>query len=242
MKSLLILALLIAVPLSALGQDVSWLLDEAPVVSMVLVKVLDQCPSFSAKADIYVSGQADPSPSAATGAVEFQAGNLRWAVNLKDIASAQLSQNARAAVRQINGERFLLITRSDQKANNLVLPGARACVEQPLPAVRLAAVKSKAVTEQAAGRTCSKERLRAVRADGTANEVVVWRATDLKNLPVQIQFTDSGETIQVRFRDLSVRPIPSGQFRLSEGLSRYSSVEDMVQSVLLDRVKKRIGL
>jgi hypothetical protein len=242
MKRWLILAGLFALSLPAVGQDVSWLLDEAPVVSMVLVKALEKCPAFSAKVEIYVSGQADPSPSAATGTIESQGGNLRWEAKLGDIRSAQLSQNARAVVRQINGEQFLVLTRSDQKANYLVLTGAQAYLEQPLPPMRLSSANPQATTERIDSRMCSRERLRVVQLGGTTNEVVVWRAKDLKNLPVQIQFNDSGETVQVRFRDISVRTISTERFRIPAGLAKYSSVEDLVQSVVVDRVKRRMGL
>jgi hypothetical protein len=242
MKQWLILAGLLALSLPAVGQDVSWLLDEAPVVSMVLVKTLEKTPAFSAKVEINVSGKADPSPSAATGTIESQGGNLRWEAKLGDIRSAQLSQNARSVVRQINGEQFLVLTRSDQKANYLVLTGAQAYLEQPLPPMRLSSANSQAATERIDGRICSRERLRAVQSGGTTNEVVVWRAKDLKNLPVQIQFTDSGETVLVRFRDISVRAISTLRFQVPAGLAKYSSVEDLVQSVVVERVKKRIGL
>jgi len=73
-------------------------------------------------------------------------------------------------------------------------------------------------------------------------ELVLWRAKDLKNLPLQVQFTDSGEIIQVKFRDIRVRPIDPENFRLPSGLSKYNTIEDLVQSVVLDRVKKRFGL
>ena len=242
MKRWLILAGLFALSLQAVGQDVSWLLDEAPVVSMVLVKSLEKCPAFSAKVEIHVSGKADPSPSDAAGTIESQGGNLRWEAKLGDIRSAQLSPNARAAVRQVNGEQFVVLTRADQKANYLVLTGAQACLQQPLPPLRLSSANPHAATERIDGRICSKERLRAVQSGGTTNDVVVWRAKDLKNLPVQIQFTDSGETIQVRFRDISVRSISTERFRIPGGLAKYSSVEDLVQSVVVERVKKRMGL
>ena len=242
MKRWLILAGLFALSLPATGQDVSWLLDEAPVVSMVLVKTLENCPAFSAKVEIDVSGKADPLPSAATGTIESQGGNLRWEAKLGDIQSPQLSQNARAVIRQVNGNQFLVLTRSDQKANYLVLTGAQAYLEQPLPPMRLSGAHSKAATEQIEGRDCSKEKLRAVQSGGLTNDVVVWRAKDLKNLPVQIQFTDSGETVQVRFRDISVRAISTERFRVPAGLARYNSVEDLVQSVVVERVKRRMGL
>jgi hypothetical protein len=239
----IVLAGLLAAPLPILGQDMGWLLEQAPVVSAILLKTLDKGPAFSAKAVISVSGTADPMPSTATGRVEFVSGNLRWTVRLRDVNSPQLSDSARAAVRQINGEQIQLITRSDQKANHWVLPGAKACLKQTLPTLRLSPTnKSPRTTDRIDGHACTRERLRAVHPDGTTHDVVVWRAKDQKDLPVQIQLTTSGETIQVNFRDMTVRAASGPPFPVPPGLSTYTSLEDLVQSVVLEKVKKRIGL
>lgn len=239
----ILLAGLLAAPLPALGQDMGWLLEQTPVVSAVLLKTLDKGPAFSARAVVSVSGTADPMPSTATGRVEYVSGNLRWTVRLRDVESPQLSDTARAAVRQINGEQIQLITRSDHKANHWVLPGAKACLKQTLPTLRLSpAPKSPRATDRIDGRVCTRERLRAVRPDGTTHDVVVWRANDPKDLPVQIQFTTSGETIQVNFQDMTVRTASGPPFPVPAGLSTYTSLEDLVQSVVVEKVKKRIGL
>jgi hypothetical protein len=234
--------LAVALPTSGFGQDIGWLLDQAPVVSVVLAQALQKCPSFSAKVEVNVSGNADPSPSAASGQIASDGGNLRWTIELKDVQSAQLSAHARTVVRQINGEQFVLLTRPDQQSNYLVLPGARSYLEQPLPAVRLSRSKAQVLTERMDGHPCSKERWRVTRADGSTNEVLFWRAKDLKNLLLQLQFSDSGELIQVRFRDIKLRPLGPEYFQLPGGLAKYNSMDDLVQSVVLERVKKRMGL
>ncbi len=78
--------------------------------------------------------------------------------------------------------------------------------------------------------------------DGSTNEVLVWRTKELQNLPIQFQISSSGETLRLRLRDVRFQKIAPGRFELPAGLAKYGSVEDLVQSVLLDRVKKRIGL
>jgi hypothetical protein len=233
---------LVVFQVSGRAQDVGWLLDEAPVASALLVKALEKCPSFTGKVDLDVSGKADPVPTTATGTIQSLNGNLRWNVKLADIKSAQLSSNARAVVRQVNGDQFQLLTRADLKFNYLVLPGAQAYLEQPLPAIRLVTGKPSPVAERVEGRLCTKEHMRMLRPDGSTNAVIVWKAKELKNLPVQVQFTDSGETIQVRFRDISLQPVSPDQFRLAGGLTKYSSFEDLAQSVVIDRVRRRMGL
>jgi hypothetical protein len=242
MKTWIVAALFLAGGLGAPAQDVGWLVEQAPTVSMILVKTLEKAPAFSARVEVTVSGPADPVPSGATGTMQAQSGSLRWDVKLADVKSAQLSQNARAIVRQINGDRFVLLTRSDLHANYLVLPGADAYLEQALPELKSSGNKIPAVSEKIEGRACSRQAQRLVQANGSVIEVVVWRAKDLKNLPVQVQMTESGEKIQVTFRDIQIGAIAPDEFRISGGLSKYNSMEDLMQAVVLERMKKRIGL
>ena len=242
MSRWIILAAVLAWATHVHGQDISWLVEQAPTVSMVLVKALERTPALSARIEVNVSGPADPIPSAATGALESQAGSLRWDVKLGDIKSAQLSPNAKAIVRQINGDQFLLLTRSDLHANYLVLPGAQAYLEQALPTLKSVGSKTPLGTENIDGRACSKEWQKLVQPNGAAVEVIVWRAKELKNVPVQVQVTDLGETIRLTLRDLHFRTLAADQFRVADGLAKYASMEDLVQAVVLEKMKKRMGL
>jgi hypothetical protein len=243
MKKLLVgLAAVLGLSPDGKGQDLAWLVEQAPMISMVLVQVLAQAPSFSAKVQVHVSGNADPDSSDASGTLEFQKEGMRWEAKLADITAAQLTANARSVVRQINGDQFLLLTRADQKANYLILSGAQCYLEGVLPALKLSRSKEPAGEATLQGHPCSKELLTAVRADGATNEVVVWRAKDLKSPPLQVQITDAGEFFRIRFTEAHFRTIPADRFQIPQNLAKYNSVEDLLQSVLLEKMKKRMGL
>jgi len=214
------------------------MVESSPLVSMILVKSLEKCPAFSAAVAVTVSGKADPLPSAATGTLSSRGGNFRWEVKLGDIKSAQLTANAKAVIRQINGDQFLLLTRSDQHANYLVMARAQAYLEQPLPSLKLVN-KGRPVSETLATKPCTKEHFTASAPDSTALDVLVWKTKD--HAPAQIQITDAGELIQIRFKDVHFQTPATEAFQLPPNLSKYTSVEDLVQSVLVDRMKKRFG-
>jgi hypothetical protein len=241
-NKLWLLAICLPFTSASKAQDVTWMIDQAPTISMVLVRALEKCPSFVAKVEVTVSGKTEPAPSAASGTVEYQGGNIRWEVKLADVKSPQLTQNAKAAVKQINGDRFLVLTRPDQRATYLVLSGAGACLQQPLPPLKLTRTKDSAQTETVDNRTCAKERWVTGGAGGAPNSVVTWKAKELKGVPVQTQLADSDQLIQVRFKDIRLARIPEERLRLPEGLSQYDNFEDLVQSVLVDKIKRRIGL
>jgi hypothetical protein len=242
MKAWMVVCAVCTVAWSALAQDTEWMLEQSPLVSMVLSKALEKSPSFSARVEISLSGKTNAVASSAVGMIECQNGNIRWEAKLDDIKSPQLSDSARAVVRQINGNQLLLLTLPEQGANYLVLAGSQACLQQALPTLKLAAGKAPATTETVDGRVCLREKLKAVATDGPSGDVLIWRSKELKSVPVQLQLAESGETIKIRIKDIRFGAIVSARFRVPQGLTKYNSVEDLVQSVLISKMKRRMGL
>ena len=241
MKHWKILIALLAFTSGAHAQDIGWMLERVPVVSMVLAKSFERFPSFSARAEVKLSGKADPIPSGASGTIECGAGNLRWDVKLRDINSAQLSESARALLKRANGENLMLLTRPRLAANQLVLSGARAYVEEALPKVKLAV--SRAVSNESIdGHPCVRERVTVLEEDGRTLEVMLWKATDLKRLPIQLRFTDAGEVIQVRLNNVRFREISARRFQVPVGLTKHENMEDLMQWVVVDKMRRRMGL
>jgi hypothetical protein len=226
------------------AQDLTSLLEEAPTVAAAVAKALEKAPSFSGRVGVEVASRVERgSVSKATGTVESQSGRIRWLVKLGDIHSPHLTAHARSAVRQINGEQVLLLTRPDKAANYLVLSGCEAYLEQALPGVKLlSTTKGTAAKETLEGRVCTRESFTGKTSEGQSLNLIVWRATDLKNLPVQLQVTVGDSVFRVRFSEVRIRPVPAGVFHLPGGLSRYETVEDLVQSVLVTKMKRRMGL
>jgi hypothetical protein len=234
-----ILTLTVLLPTWLQGQDMGTLVDDAPVLAKTLTKALEKCPTFSADVNIRVSSTADLDVSSASGPLEYRNGCLRWEVRLTDVQSTQLSSSARTAVRQINGDQFVHLTRSDDANSYLVLSGAHACLQQPLPALRWLP-KGSAVSDTVDGRPCLKSQFNAVLLDGTTNQVRFWKSKE--QLPIALQIVQGSERFQIQFKNVHFHSIAPERFNLPGQLTKYNSVEDLVQSVLVDKVKKRLGL
>jgi hypothetical protein len=102
--------------------------------------------------------------------------------------------------------------------------------------------RSPVAQETVSGYSCTRHALRAVGSDGTTNSVVVWRAGALKDFPIQVQIIESNDVFRVRFNQVTSRPIVPERFEIPASLNKYNSFEDLVQSVLLEKVKKRMGI
>lgn len=238
----LFLIALLAVVKTISGQDIAWLVEQSPIVTGILLKTLEKSPSFTAKVDVQVKGVSDPSPSTAAGTLEYMTNNVRWEAKLADVSSSQLTANARAAVKQVNGDQFLLLTRSDQQANFLVLKGANACLESRFPSFKAIGRPTRLGQETNLGHLCVKERIVMPTTDRGTNEVLLWRAKDLKNLPTRIQISNAGDKFVLQLQNVRFQQLRPDRFSVPTAIPKYDNFEDLVQSVLLEKMKRRIGL
>ena len=126
--------------------------------------------------------------------------------------------------------------------NYLVLSGANACLEEGLPILSFSTNGAPTSKESVEGHLCAKEKLVATGGNGPPMEVLIWRAQDLGNFPVKIQIAESNQTFCIRLRESDFKTIPTLRFHVPAGFARYSSFEDLMQSVLLEKMKKRMGL
>lgn len=227
---------------AALAHDMGWLLEQAPRVSAILGKSMERYPSFTAKVEVVVSSSGETNSTAASGGLRFVKDHLRWEVNLTNIRSPHLTSNTRAAVKQLNGERMAVLTRLDQKSNYLLLLGARAYIEEPLPEIRLVTGRDRSPVEAVDGRECVRVRQTVRFPDGTTNELILWRPKEAKHPPVQFHVCIGPDRFEIKLRDVRFRALSANDFVVPQGLSRYTTLEDLVQSVVLDRLKRRMGL
>jgi hypothetical protein len=228
--------------LNTVGQDLSSLIEEGPTVAAILSRVFGTCAPFSATVQLDVSKKGDPASSTASGSLECKEGKISWQTTLKNIRSAQLSEHAKSVVRQLNGDQIQLVTRPDQSAHYIVMPGAQACLEQELPVIKLS--RSRASKERVIidGHSCGKEQSAVILPDGGTNTLTVWRAKDLRDAPLQIELKETEQVFRLRLTDVRFRPVGAERFQVPASYAKYSSFEDLAQSVLLDKVKRSIGL
>lgn len=242
MKHILLTLLLAFLPVVGRGQDIVTLLDDAPLVSGVLTRILETPPSYKAKVVLTVADPAESQPSKATGNVAVASCGMRWDLRLADIKSAQVSDAAKRLITQINGERLSLLIRFDEKSNCLLLKGAHAYLQQPFTIPKFSSPKRGPKPDMIGTQRCYPEMRRFVQSDGKAIEVTVWRSKDLKGLPLRIAIRSPLRQYDFQFFEPRLSPVPVEQFQIPDGLTRYDTVEDLLQSVLLEKMKRRLGL
>jgi hypothetical protein len=217
----------------ASGQDLSSMIEQAPGITVSLLKALEKTPAFSAAVEVRVSTRSDAPLTTASGLLEYQQGNMRWQFHLKDIESPHLTSSAVALLRRVNGERLLLLTRGDRQANYLILTGPKAYLEETLPAVKLAKIE---------GNSPIQEQFSLRGWDGSTNRVSVKRSIDQKHAPAGVRIEQGEDIFTFRFDRVRFGAIGTDRFEVPAGFARYESFEDLAQSVLIDKMRRSLGL
>jgi len=228
--------------LRAQAQDLEAALEDMPLVSAALLKALDGSPPFVARAEIELRYQTDEQPTKAVGICTWQQNKLRWDINVSKFSGPLLSAQAAEAVNRYKLGPVVILARGDQKLATLLLSGAKAYLEskildadrnRPRPGVSLG-------NEVLDGQSCAIEKI-SLSFGKRLTDVVVWKSQDKPPLPSQVRISLKSGTVLVRFREPRNLTVGSNRFLVPPGCTKYAGFEDLIQSLLWERMKSGLG-
>ena len=97
--------------------------------------------------------------------------------------------------------------------------------------VAMNATMKSAPTETVAGHPCQQSEVVVVGDDGSASAFKVWRATDLKGLPVRISGASDGQAVTLTLTKVRLEALPADLFQPPSGFAKFDSVEVMVSEI-----------
>jgi hypothetical protein len=90
--------------------------------------------------------------------------------------------------------------------------------------------------EKVAGHPCQASEVIVTASDGVATVFRVWRAADLKELPLRIQCPSGGVPLTLTLSKVSLGAVPNDLFLPPNGFTKYESPEAMMTELALRRV------
>ena len=88
-----------------------------------------------------------------------------------------------------------------------------------------------AATENVAGHPCHPVEVTVAANDGTASVFRVWRATDLKGLPVRITGASDGTPLTLTLSKVRLESVPNDLFQPPTGFTKYDSAEALINEL-----------
>jgi hypothetical protein len=82
------------------------------------------------------------------------------------------------------------------------------------------------------GHPCVKYLVSTVGADGSRQEMTVWKATDLKDFIIQSHAVVDGDTVTCKFRDIRLDKPPASLFELPAGFRQYRSLQELMMGAM----------
>jgi hypothetical protein len=244
-------------PLLSLGALVGWLLAGSVPAQVpagtgasfdaALMRLFDAHKSFTAEAELRVMDAQKQDKVLLPMQFAARDGRFRTEVDLSRMKGSQARPEQMDMVKQMGMDRIISITRPDTGKMHMVFPSARAAVNLALPAEerdamqKLPQLERKVLGEEKVdNHPCRKEQVTLTTPGGRKTEVTVWLATDLKDFPIQIQTTEGGDTVIVRYRNVQFREPAAELFEPPADYTAYASMEAF-SAGLMQKLMKEAG-
>jgi hypothetical protein len=224
------------------AQDLEAALEDWPLVSAALLRVLEGSPPFVARAEVEVKYQTDAIATKALGICAWQKKNLRWDISLSQLRGPLLSPQVVGAVNQLRIGPVIVLAREDQKRATLLFSGAKAHLEAKIPHPDRDYNRPRMVLahEMLEKQSCSREKF-SWSFGKRKTDLVVWKSQDAPHLPLQVRIRLDNSTMLVRFREARELALGANRFLVPVGSTKYEDFADLMQSLLWQRLKSRLG-
>ena len=193
-------------------------------LNSAFMKLFGSIAAFTAKVDTQVLDQSQKEWVRMPMALAALDNKVRVEVNMEQIKSKDLPENAIAKLKQMGMDRVVSIIRPDKKVTFILYPGAQGYVSMPLAKVDLEAwekglkiEKTPLGKETLDGHACVKNRVVVKNNQGPVLEATTWNAADLKDFPIQIETKEKGNTVLMRFSQVQLAKPDAKQFELPAG-------------------------
>jgi hypothetical protein len=170
-------------------------------------------------------------------------GMLCLEVNTAKTKNKDMPPGSDAVLKQMGMDVVRVVIRPDRQKVHFIFEKAGMYITQPMePSDVAKADQSKITTvklgeETVDGHPCVKNKMTITAPDGTKDEITVWNATDLKNLPIKTVEQNGADTIVTRYTKIQfVRP-STAKFEPPANAEEYNGLTEFMQGMM----KKALG-
>lgn len=209
-------------------------------MNAAMVKLFAGNTAFTAHAEFRVVDQHQKETMFMPAAYEFLNGKTRMEVDMSQVKSAEEPAFALTALKQMGMDDSVMISRPDLKLSYNIYPHAKAYAQITMTKDEKAALetnfkmdKTPLGSETIDGHPCQKSRVTFSAGDkGTKLDATVWSANDLKDFPLQLQFSpDADSTITIKYKDVKLESPDAKEFDAPVGLTKYDSAEALREAL-----------
>ena len=193
-------------------------------INAAFVKLFGPVSAFSARVDTRVLDAAQQEWVRMPLDFATLDNKVRMDINLEQTTSKDLPAGTIAGLKQAGMDRIVSIYRPDKNATLVLYPNSKTYVIMPLAVGEMQALQKGLTMEKAAlgketldGHPCVKNKTVVKNQQGAVLEATTWNATDLKDIPIQIETKGKDTTVIMRFQKVQFAKPDSKQFEVPVG-------------------------
>jgi hypothetical protein len=219
------------------------MMQNSPKLDAAMRKLFGQTQAFSAK--IQMSGKSsDGKTFSMAGALYLSDVKSRFEMDFTKMQGSDMPPQALAQMKAMGMDRFEAISRPDLKLVYLVYPNMQSCVKMPMTQPSdakistddLKIVITKIGVETVNGHPCVKNQVVVTDEQGKAHASTMWNATDLKNFPVRIAYSENGGEFTMNFVQIMLAKPDASLFEPPADCAVYDNMQVMMQQVMMKRM------
>lgn len=186
---------------------------------------------------IMVTSFGNP-PMTAKAKMIFDHGNSWTEMNMRDLQGSLPPQAIEAArqMKSIGMDDVVSIATADKTNAYMIYPRIHSYVAIAIPPSNtdFKLQTTKLGQEVVEGHLCVKNDV-VITNRMQSTDFIVWDAADLKNFPIKITTAEQGMPVTITFQNISFGKPAAGQFEPPQHYTRYGTIQDLMQSALMNR-------
>jgi hypothetical protein len=202
-----------------------------------LVKFLGKNLAFSANAHVTITSSTGKEVQEMEFRYTMLDGKVRTDMDMSKMHNGDLPPRAMERMKQMGMDRSTHIFLPSKNVSYMMYPSMKAYCEltpEEKPEQKEGKPPKFEETELGKdtidGHPCMKSKVVVTDEDGGKSEVLVWRATDLNNFPIQTQMLEDERTITTRFTDINRSKPSASLFEPPADFKRYANMQELMMS------------
>lgn len=212
----------------------------SPGMDAVMLKLYGENKAFTASTVISISeSNSTQTMSMPVTTIQLD-GKIRSETDMEKMVGGNFPPGALDQIKAIGMTKVVSVVRPDSKEVLLIYPGLSSYVQMPMPKEQVDALQNEPKMAQTEigketveGHPCVKTKITTTDASGKTQDVLVWKATDMKNFPVKIQIkTATGGDVVILYKSVKFDKPDAKLFNPPVGYTKYATQQELLQKAM----------
>lgn len=194
--------------------------------------------AFTARSEVRVHDQNQRETMSTTMEFAMLENKLRLEIDTAATKNKDLPADAAASLKPLGLDQVHVIMRPDRQVVYFSFPKAGMFINLPMDKAELAAAEKSRITieklseETLDGQRCLKNQVTITAASGDQQQLTVWNAINLKNLPIKTVQKQGEETITTRYSNIQFIKPDAKKFEPPAGAEEFKGMAAFVQGMM----------